>query len=75
MAKIRITYWSGTTQCEATATTYRGALRIASRNRNAYGPSFYDQDGQRLHDDGSGLAYEETAEDLAAGQRRYAVIG
>lgn len=75
MAKITIKYWAGTQQVEGTATTYRGAVRIASRNRNAYGPSYYDEAGERLHDDGNGLAYEETDADRKSGVRRYAVIG
>ncbi len=58
---IRVTYWRGTTQCEGKATTYRGAMRIASRNRNAYGPCFYAADGEKLLDDGNGLMRESVA--------------
>lgn len=50
---------------EATATTYRGAMRIASRNQNAYGPRFYNERGKELHDDGNGLATEA---DMASGR-------
>lgn len=57
--RVRVTYWLGTMRCEAFATTYRGAMRIALRNSNAYGQRFYDDDGQRLYDDGHGLAYED----------------
>lgn len=72
--KIRVRYWRGTLQQEATATTYAGAMRIASRNANAYGPSYWDEAGEQLRDDGAGLAYEETNEDRKAGQRRYGVL-
>lgn len=72
--KIRVRYWRGTMQQEATATTYAGAMRIANRNANAYGPSYWDANGEQLHDDGAGLAYEETDEDREAGRRRYAVL-
>jgi len=71
--KVRVRYWRGTTQQEGTATTYAGAMRIASKNANAYGPSFWDEHGEQLHDDGAGLAYEETEEDRQTGIRRYAV--
>lgn len=57
--KITVKYWVGTAQYEGTAKTYKGALRIASRNQNAYGPRFYDDAGAELHDTGFGLAYEE----------------
>ena len=55
--KITVRYWRGTTQYVGTATTYRGALRIASRNQNAYSPRYYDDKGTALYDDGNGLAY------------------
>ena len=55
-AKIVVKYWRGTMRCEGTATNYRGAMRIASRNQNAYGPSFWTENGEQLHDDGNGLA-------------------
>jgi hypothetical protein len=58
-AKITVVYWIGTRQCESTATTYRGAMRIACRSQNAHGPKFYDASGEQLHDDGNGLATEE----------------
>lgn len=78
MAKIQVNYWRGTTKLTATATTYRGAVRIANRNQNTYGPSFYDAQGRKLHDDGVGLCYDEPeVEQLADGttveRRVYAV--
>ena len=57
--KIIVKYWRGTTQLEGQATTYGGAMRIASRNQNAFPPRFYDKDGQELYDTVYGLAYEE----------------
>ena len=71
---VIITYWVGTQQLTGRAKSYRGAMRIASRNQNAFGPYFHDEDGVELHDDGQGLAYEETDEDRRMGQRRYAVM-
>jgi len=59
---IRVTYWRGTRQCEGRATTYRGAMRIAARNQNAYGPQFYAADGEKLLDDGNGLMRESVAD-------------
>ena len=73
MTAITVTYWRGTLRCKGTATTYRGAKRIASRNSNAWGPNFYDEAGEKLYDDGHGLAYDETDEDTRLGRRRYAV--
>ena len=55
--KITVRYWRGTTQLEATATTYAGAMRIASRNQNACTARFCDAAGVELHDDGQGLCY------------------
>ena len=57
--KIRVIYWRGTTECEGFATTYCGAMRIASRNQNAYQPRYFDDDGRQLYDDGNGLRYED----------------
>jgi hypothetical protein len=57
---VTVKYWRGTTKLEGVATTYRGALRIASRNQNAYPARFYDEAGKELHDTGYGLAYEES---------------
>ncbi len=57
--KITVKYWIGPTQYQGTATTYRGAMRIASRNQNAYPPKFYDEEGKKLYDTGFGLAYED----------------
>jgi hypothetical protein len=62
--KIVVKYWLGTLRCEGKATTYAGAMRIASRNRNAFGPTFWTEDGEQMHDDGNGLA---TAADIKAG--------
>lgn len=53
--KVTVRYWIGTTQYTGTATTYRGALRIASRNRNACLPTYWDEQGRQLIDDGQGL--------------------
>lgn len=53
--KITVRYWIGTTQHEGTATTYRGAMRIADRNQNAYGPTFWGADGNQLGDNSYGL--------------------
>lgn len=55
--KILVKYWNGTLQLEGVTTTYRGALRIASRNRNKFPPRFFDESGRELHDTGYGLAY------------------
>lgn len=63
--KITVRYWRGTSRCEGTATTYKGALRIASRNQNAFQPRFYDEDGKELYDNGFGLAYEDAPETCA----------
>jgi hypothetical protein len=62
--KIQVRYWRGTQRFIGVATTYRGAMRIASRNQNAYLPTFWAADGRKLMDDGQGLAYED---DLDAG--------
>jgi hypothetical protein len=70
MMKITVHYWRGTQGCRATATTYRGALRIAARNQNAYDPAFYDPSGRTLIDDGHGLAYQDEAD---KGRTLYAV--
>lgn len=58
MAKIIVRYWQGTTQVEATATTYKGAMRIASRNQNAYPPTFWTPSGEQLYDNGFCLCRE-----------------
>ncbi len=57
--KITVRYWRGTMQLTGMATTYAGAMRIASRNQNAYDPTFWDGH-RRLLDDGRGLVYEDT---------------
>lgn len=56
--KIRVEYWRGNTKYVGHAKTYKGAMRIASRNQNAYPPRFYDKDGKELYDTGYGLAYQ-----------------
>ena len=56
---VTVKYWRGTTKCEGKATTYRGALRIAYRNQNAFPARYYDEQGVELHDTGYGLAYEQ----------------
>lgn len=66
---ITIRYWRGTLQLEDIAETYAEAMTIAGRNQNAYDPTFWDEDGRQLHDDGNGLAYEEEVD----GRRVYAV--
>ena len=58
-AKVIVKYWRGTTRHEGTAKTYKGAMRIASRNQNAYPPRFYDASGRELYDTGYGLAYAD----------------
>lgn len=56
---VTVKYWIGTTQYDGKATTYRGAMRLAAKNCNAYGPTYYDENGVQLFDDGQGLAYED----------------
>jgi hypothetical protein len=58
--EVTVRYWVGTRQYEGKATTYRGAMRIARRNRNAYDPKFYDHEGKELYDTGFCLGYVET---------------
>ncbi len=60
--EITVRYWRGTTECEDTATSYRGAMKIASQNQNACLPTFHES-GRKLVDDGSGLAYEDLLAD------------
>lgn len=67
--KVVVRYWVGTTQHEGTATTYAGAMRLAIRNQNARGPTFWES-GRKLADDGNGLAYED---ELEKGRTVYAV--
>jgi hypothetical protein len=67
--RVRVEYWCGTTQMTGTAMTYRGAMRLAAKNRNAYSPKFYDGNRELL-DDGSGLVY---ADELEHGRTVYAV--
>lgn len=62
--KIRVVYWMGTLRCQAMARTYRGAMRIAARNQNAFPAKFYDEDGRKLYDCGFGLEYEEQQGDV-----------
>ena len=56
---VIVRYWRGTTQMVGKARTYRGAMRIADLNQNAWPPRFYDAKGRQLHDTGYGLAYDE----------------
>ena len=58
---VRVVYWAGTTQLEAEVSTYREAMKFASLNRNAFGPSFYEiATNEELFDlDGRGLANED----------------
>jgi hypothetical protein len=63
--KIVVKYWRGTTRMEGNATNYAGAMRIAAKNQNAYGPTFWTESGEQLHDDGNGLA---TDADIEAGR-------
>jgi hypothetical protein len=62
MATIIVRYWKGTTQLEAKARTYAGAMRIADRNQNAYPATFWTPAGERLIDDGGHLVEEEELE-------------
>ena len=62
MTKIVVKYWRGTTQLTGTATSYRGAMRIASRNQNAYCPTFWTEDREQLHDLGDVLVTESEIE-------------
>lgn len=55
--KITVKYWIGTVRYTGTATTYRGATRLASKNRNSYDPSYFDSEGKELYDCGFGLVY------------------
>ncbi len=56
-AKVIVRYWLGTLKAEGVAHSYRGAMRIADRNQNAFPPTFWDaMTGEQLHDDGHGLA-------------------
>ena len=57
--KITVRYWIGASWFRGTATTYKGAMRIAARNQNAWPVRFYDQAGRELYDTGYGLAYPE----------------
>ena len=66
---VTVRYWRGTTQLTGKAYTYRGAMRIAAKNQNLHGPTFYHED-RELFDDGNGLAYADEAEN---GERVYAV--
>ncbi len=61
--KVTVRYWRGTTQHSGIATTYRGAMRLADRNQNAYDPHFYDDQGKELYDDGHGLRYPDDTTD------------
>ena len=58
-ATVTVKYWRGTTQHEGKAKTYRGAMRLASKNQNAFPATFFDADDNKLYDTGYGLAYPE----------------
>lgn len=62
MATVRVNYWRGTMRLTGTARTYRGAMRIAGRNRNAYGPTFFTPAGEKLCDVGGALVTERELE-------------
>lgn len=53
--KVTVYYWRGTTQHEGTANNYQEATELAGRNQNAHDPTFFDEDGDQLYDDGRGL--------------------
>lgn len=74
---ITVKYWRGTMQLTGKAKTYRGAMKLASKNQNAYSPQFYDSTGRELLDDGNGLCYKDEAENETGSHvtRIYAVIG
>lgn len=71
--KIIVRYWLSTTQVEGTAKTYAGAMRLASKNQNTHAPTFYDENGVELRDDGNGLAYLEHRVGTGDESVRYAV--
>lgn len=52
---VRVFFWIGNTQYERIARTYKGAIRIANRNNNAYDAKFYSKDGIELFDTGNNL--------------------
>ena len=56
---VIVTYWRGDKQYTETATTYRGAKRIASLSQNRIGPTYRTAEGRELFDDGHGLWFEE----------------
>jgi hypothetical protein len=60
--KIIVKYWIGTRRVEGTAMSYEVAMRIASRNQNACGPTFWTEAGEQLHDDGNVLVEESEIE-------------
>lgn len=45
---ITVNYWLGPLQQTGKASTVKGDLRIANRNRNAFDPSFYSADGRKM---------------------------
>jgi len=59
---ITVYYWRGTMQITGKAQTYRGAMRIASRNQNKFSPTFYENN-QELIDDEIGLVYLKKLEE------------
>lgn len=56
---VRVVYWEGAAQREGLAADYSEAMQFASRNKNAFGPKFYEiATGCQLFDDGNGLCVE-----------------
>lgn len=59
---IIVKYWRGTIQLEDKAHTYAGARRIASRNQNAYSPTYWTPAGEKLIDYCGALVLESELE-------------
>jgi hypothetical protein len=55
---VTVCYWRGTTQYSEKVGSYQEAMEVAGRSENAFPPTFYDEDGRKLYDDGQGLCYE-----------------
>jgi hypothetical protein len=67
--KVKVIYWLGATQHEEFVQSYMDAMNVACRNQNAFSPTFWDEQGNQLFDDGHGLAYLNEVE----GRRVYAL--
>ena len=65
MATIKVNYWRGTTRYTGVARTYRGAMRIASRNQNVWPATFWTPSGEKLCDVGGALVAESELEQQA----------